>query len=116
MIPQGTDLVAEAGGVATEETCCVCGGPGDAVFIATFGPSMNPGRRALRIALARHAMTGMQATGLAMLDDNDEWRCVTCLEVVPADRIKYMLGHGRARIKRTPLVTGNERLCCGRAS
>lgn len=115
MIPQGTDLVAESGGVATEEKCCVCGGPADALFIATFGPAPNPGRRALAIANARHSMTGMQAMGLAMLDDKGEWRCVTCLAVVPTDQIRHTLGYGRARIKPAGMCSGDERLCCGRS-
>lgn len=81
-------------------TCPVCHtSRRDEPWATLAGP--NPGPRWLAIGRARHGMTGLDAMGIILPDDEGNLRCVTCLRAVPGGRRSFTM------------TTGYELLCCG---
>ena len=87
--------------------CIICGAAGHDEPWATLA-GLNPGPKMRTIGRVRHGLTGLQAMGRCMPDDEGAQRCLTCLRVVPSEKL---IGGGRIQVG--PFSTGYELLCCG---
>ena len=59
----------------------------------------------------RRGCSVMDLMGCVMKDDQDRWRCLTCLDVVPDERVfEGAIGY---KCRSGPYRTGYEAVCCG---